>query len=333
MKLWESVRSNNGIIVLLQLMQIKTPITDADCLRGMACRALAGLARSETVRQIISKLPLFTSGQLQNLMRDPILQEKRTEHVQFQKYALELMERLSGRTKTSTQLDSSLANIHKANVVAQTKIQFKEQQLNELIYNHLMTRGFLTTAASLQKESGVVAPPTQTTIKPILHHHSPFSPFRSPTTNLLPRSRLRAMKPIDFNTSINNMDGQLQITAATSTTTTALATTPPVVTATLSSSLSTSETSSNNNVIEDLNLLNNNINLPIKLIKKPSTNITNSPGSYSYQQIQQQAQQQQHPQQSQQQQTQQQQQYQQQQQQRCLQKQVNENFIIFHNYI
>lgn len=32
----------------------------------MACRALAGLARSETVRQIISKLPLFTNGQLQS---------------------------------------------------------------------------------------------------------------------------------------------------------------------------------------------------------------------------------------------------------------------------
>lgn len=90
--LWETVRANNGIIVLLQLMMVKTPITDADCIRGMACRALAGLARSETVRQIISKLPLFVNGQLQTLMRDPILQEKRAEHVQFQKYALELLE-------------------------------------------------------------------------------------------------------------------------------------------------------------------------------------------------------------------------------------------------
>ena len=59
---WETVRSNNGIIILLQLMMVKTPITDADYIRGMACRALAGLARSETVRQIISKLPLFVNG-------------------------------------------------------------------------------------------------------------------------------------------------------------------------------------------------------------------------------------------------------------------------------
>lgn len=65
-KVWESVRSNSGIMVLLQLMNIKTPITDADSIRTLACRALAGLARSDTVRQIVSKLPLFTNGQLQS---------------------------------------------------------------------------------------------------------------------------------------------------------------------------------------------------------------------------------------------------------------------------
>ncbi|XP_061729096.1 protein mahjong-like [Cydia pomonella] len=64
-KVWESVRSNNGIMVLLSLMMVKQPITDADRLRGLACRALAGLARCATVRQIISKLPLFTTSQIQ----------------------------------------------------------------------------------------------------------------------------------------------------------------------------------------------------------------------------------------------------------------------------
>lgn len=171
-KIWESVRSNNGIIVLLQLMEIKTPITDADCIRGMACRALAGLARSETVQQIIGKLPLFTNGQLQSLMRDPILQEKRTEHVQFQKYALELMERVSGKAKSTNQLDSSIANIHKANVVAQTKIQFNEQQLFELIHHHLTARGMHDTAASLQREAGLT---TKVVTNKLLSHHSPFS--------------------------------------------------------------------------------------------------------------------------------------------------------------
>lgn len=65
-KVWDCVRSNSGIMVLLTLMNVKTPITDADSIRTLACKALAGLARSETVKQIISKLPLITSGQLQS---------------------------------------------------------------------------------------------------------------------------------------------------------------------------------------------------------------------------------------------------------------------------
>lgn len=187
-KVWECARSNNGIIVLLSLMQTKTPITDADCIRGMACRALAGLARSDTVKQIISKLPLFTNGQLQALMRDPILQEKRAEHVQFQKYALELMERVSGRNKAAKdQLDTSLINIHRANIVAQTKILFNEQQLNQLIYQHLVARGLTDSAGTLLKEAQLKNVPFA---RPSATPMSPFT-FRSPTVNMIPRSRLR----------------------------------------------------------------------------------------------------------------------------------------------
>lgn len=155
-KVWDCVRSNSGIMVLLQLMQVKTPITDADSIRTLACKALAGLARSETVRQIVSKLPLFTSGQLQNLMRDPILQEKRQEHVLFQKYALELLELLSGKGKhTDTNLEASLANIHRASVVAQTKIQFNDRQLLQLIHHHLVQKNFTDTASALVKEANL----------------------------------------------------------------------------------------------------------------------------------------------------------------------------------
>lgn len=149
LKVWETVRSNNGIIVLLQLILLKTPITDADYLRGMACRALAGLARSEMVRQIISKLPIFVNGQLQQLMRDPILQEKRAEHVKFQKYALELIERISGK---ALNMDTSLANIHKANVIAQTRVQFNGKQLLQLIHRHLLEIGLSASANMLLKE-------------------------------------------------------------------------------------------------------------------------------------------------------------------------------------
>lgn len=194
--LWETVRANNGIIVLLQLMMVKTPITDADCIRGMACRALAGLARSETVRQIISKLPLFVNGQLQTLMRDPILQEKRCEHVQFQKYALELMERVSGKP---INIDTSLANIHKANVVAQTKIQFNEQQLYLLIHQHLLETGLTSTAEMLMKEAKL-----ENTIlaqRPPIGSQNNCSPFiyRSP---MIQRSRINKRVPESMNTTL-----------------------------------------------------------------------------------------------------------------------------------
>ncbi|XP_023161993.1 protein mahjong isoform X2 [Drosophila hydei] len=189
-KVWESVCSNNGIVVLLSLMQTKGPITDADCIRGMACRALAGLARSDRVRQIVGKLPLFASGQLQALMRDPILQEKRAEHVIFQKYALELLERISGKTKTKalTPLDPSLTNMHKANVIAQTRIQYNEQQLYQLIFEHLESKGLSQTAQMLQREVGL---PLQTTTTRNFHQ-SPFDFKGLSGVSSMSRSRLRS---------------------------------------------------------------------------------------------------------------------------------------------
>ena len=201
-KVWESVCSNNGIIVLLSLMQIKTPITDADCIRGMACRALAGLARSERVKQIVGKLPLFASGQIQTLMRDPILQEKRAEHVIFQKYALELLEQVSGKTKPlSHQLDPTLANIHKANIIAQTKIQYNEQQLYQLIYDHLESKGLAQTAQMLQKEAGLQLPSTTTKS----FHQSPFDYKVLPTCSIA-RNRLRNRMQ-DVNQAMNSAAG------------------------------------------------------------------------------------------------------------------------------
>ncbi|XP_045782189.1 protein mahjong isoform X1 [Maniola jurtina] len=181
-KVWESVRTNNGIMVLLSLMMVKSPITDADRLRGLACRALAGLARCPTVRQIISKLPLFTTSHLQVLMRDPILQEKRQEHVMFQKYALELLERVSGKSKhMGAEFETSLANIHRANVVAQTRISYNERQLLQLVASHLWARGLKDSASALQREAGLPPP-----APPVPPHHPP--PVYTPSTPS--RSRL-----------------------------------------------------------------------------------------------------------------------------------------------
>lgn len=136
--MWECVRSNNGIMVLLQLMTVKTPITDADSIRALACRALAGLARSEKVRQIISKLPMFTDGQIQSLMKDPILQEKRQEHVTFQKYALELVERVSGKAKpgakTGAEYEVSLVSLHRVSLLHVSHLTHKTRLLFSFLY-------------------------------------------------------------------------------------------------------------------------------------------------------------------------------------------------------
>ncbi|CAH0556965.1 unnamed protein product [Brassicogethes aeneus] len=201
-KVWDCVRSNSGIMVLMQLMNVKTPITDADCIRTLACKALAGLARSNTVRQIVSKLPLFTTGQLQNLMRDPILQEKRQEHVAFQKYALELLELLSGKTKHNTNdLEVSLVNIHRANVVAQTKIQFMDKQLLQLIHQHLVAKGYGDTASTLVKEANL----SQSVIASSSHHPTRF---RYSSTLTPTRSRLSFSSPCPKSgSSVSNASG------------------------------------------------------------------------------------------------------------------------------
>ena len=93
----------------------QTPLTDADEIRALACRALVGLARSSTATQIMSKLSIFNNGVrhlhqvlllmtskcmlslqvLNMLLREPVLQDRRAEHVKFQKQAHELMERVS----------------------------------------------------------------------------------------------------------------------------------------------------------------------------------------------------------------------------------------------
>ncbi len=91
---WDSFRANNGIMSLLQLLQTKVPATDADAIRALSCQALVGLARSPTATQIMSKLPIFNNGSLTMLVREPVLPDHRDEHLKFQRYAHELLEKV-----------------------------------------------------------------------------------------------------------------------------------------------------------------------------------------------------------------------------------------------
>lgn len=175
-KMWNVVQSNNGIKVLLSLLTIKMPITDADQIRALACKALVGLARSTTVRQIISKLPLFSSGQIQQLMKEPVLQDKRNDHVRFCKFAAELIEQVSGKPLLIG-TDVSLARLQRANVVAQTRITFPEKELLLLIRNHLLSKGLTDTASALTKEADLPMG-----IHSHSHSHASVAPFSQPVS-------------------------------------------------------------------------------------------------------------------------------------------------------
>lgn len=55
----EAVRGNDGIKILLKLLQPRiyvNPPATPDCLRALACRVLLGLARDDTIAQILTKL-------------------------------------------------------------------------------------------------------------------------------------------------------------------------------------------------------------------------------------------------------------------------------------
>lgn len=51
--------------ILLTVIRVNSPITDADQTRALACRALREFSKWEPIRQILSKLPFITGNELQ----------------------------------------------------------------------------------------------------------------------------------------------------------------------------------------------------------------------------------------------------------------------------
>ena len=161
---------------IFEYLQTKTPISDADSIRLLACKALVGLARSSTATQIMSKLPIFNNGTLNQLLREPVLQDRRSEHVKFQQHAHELIEKVSGpmSRKNYENNDITLDMLHRASVVASTKIRYKRsffyrsvhelqfpirynpKQLWSLIHEHMVLSGLPKTAEMLRTEKDFV---------------------------------------------------------------------------------------------------------------------------------------------------------------------------------
>ncbi|XP_057958873.1 DDB1- and CUL4-associated factor homolog 1 [Malania oleifera] len=165
----EAVRANNGIKVLLHLLQprIVSPPATLDCLRALACRVLLGLARDDTIAHILTKLQV--GKKLSELIRDSGNQTPGTEQGRWQaelaQAAIELMGIVtnSGRASTLAATDAAtptLRRIERAAIAAATPITYHSRELLLLIHEHLQASGLATSAATLLKEAQMAPLPS-----------------------------------------------------------------------------------------------------------------------------------------------------------------------------
>ncbi|KAL6965324.1 hypothetical protein U1Q18_036380 [Sarracenia purpurea var. burkii] len=170
----EAVRANNGIKVLLQLLQprIVTPPAALDCLRALACRVLLGLARDDTIAHILTKLQV--GKKLSELIRDSGSQTPGNEQGRWQSELAQVTIELiaivtnSGRASTLAATDAAiptLRRIERAAIAAATPITYPSSELLLLIHEHLQASGLSTTADALLKEAQLtplpcLAPPS-----------------------------------------------------------------------------------------------------------------------------------------------------------------------------
>ncbi|KAE9609201.1 putative transcription factor WD40-like family [Lupinus albus] len=165
----EAVRSNNGIKVLLHLLQprIYSPPAALDCLRALACRVLLGLARDDTIAQILTKLQV--GKKLSELIRDSGSQAPGTEQGRWQaelsQAAIELIGIVtnSGRASTLAATDAAtptLRRIERAAIAAATPITYHARELLLLVHEHLQASGLSHTASMLLKEAQLTPLPS-----------------------------------------------------------------------------------------------------------------------------------------------------------------------------
>lgn len=186
----DAVRANNGIKVLLHLLQprIFTPPAALDRLRALACCVLLGLARDDTIAHILTKLQV--GKKLSELIRDSGSQAPGTEQGRWQaelaQVAIELIAIVtnSGRASTLAATDAAiptLRRIERAAIAAATPITYHSRELLLLIHEHLQLSGLTTTAASLLKEAQLT--PLPSLIAPSSFHYQSSSQ-ETPSTQL-----------------------------------------------------------------------------------------------------------------------------------------------------
>lgn len=77
-------------------------------------------------------------------MKEPVLPDRLTEHAEFCRYATMLIRLVVGNLLDSVlHGDMSLERVRRAEIVAKTRIQWDQEELLELIYRHLQSKGMM----------------------------------------------------------------------------------------------------------------------------------------------------------------------------------------------
>ncbi|XP_057799163.1 DDB1- and CUL4-associated factor homolog 1 isoform X2 [Salvia miltiorrhiza] len=177
----ESVRANNGIKVLLQLLQPRMVTSPAalDCLRALTCRVLLGLARDDTIAHILTKLQV--GKKLSELIRDSGGQSAGGEQNRWQAELAQVTFELigvvtnSGRASTLAASDAAtptLRRIERAAIAAATPISYHSRELLLLMHEHLQASGLAESAATLLKEAKLTPLPSLAAPSSLAHEAS-----------------------------------------------------------------------------------------------------------------------------------------------------------------
>lgn len=159
---WKALREVNCTQRLLQLLKYREDAAQADAVRALACKALAGLARDSTLCQILGKLDIVSP--LTELLRAPVSVDGARYHALLREHAVELVGRTAGPGAAASLKDAAAGTVQSraahAAVVARTVVTYDRAQLLELIRDHLAACGLSESAATLSREAGLpVAPP------------------------------------------------------------------------------------------------------------------------------------------------------------------------------
>src|SRR5690606_19958964 len=119
-KIWELVRINDGIRVLLDTLRDQGFVYRVNEIRELACQVLIGLSNYPTILQILKNSDI-SSVLSDQILNKPSTQENEFEFSKFKETALRLLSKTTGRkarTVSTEAKDHTLLRLQKAEVVA-----------------------------------------------------------------------------------------------------------------------------------------------------------------------------------------------------------------------